>query len=375
LPEQQKTTLNLTMRPRTFDEVIGLGDQVSTLKAKIAEGVPRGFIFTGPFGCGKTTLAWLVAKEIQGPFFEGTPQVMEINGANYRKIEDMRNLAKTCGAYPMQGQYSVILMDECHKLTKDAQEILLKELEVPNSPTVWMLCTTDPEKLNRGVRDRCFPVKVEGMSAPDRDKLVARAAAELKHLGDTVEFRAALAKANVTSPRRILLAFEAYHYGMPAVQAVNSMTSAAAPEYHDIAFSVIYGAWDKDVTVSWAGNKVARAIGVQLKELDERLKKSAKTDTETEEPENAAAVDDDDLVSKTEAAQAIRAIVAAFLKGQILPTQAGKSWKHKPENKCLAVYEAMYILANHIPADAYEMQWPGLIAVLWKVNSKLRAIK
>ena len=81
-------------------------------------------MLAGPYGCGKTTLAWLIAKFMQGWDFEGQPQAQEINGANYRKIDDMRKLAEGCGAYPMVGKYGVIIMDEAQQLTKDAQQIL-----------------------------------------------------------------------------------------------------------------------------------------------------------------------------------------------------------------------------------------------------------
>lgn len=365
------TTLTLTMRPHDFTEVIGLETAINTVRAKIDSGeVPRGFLIKGEYGCGKTTLAWIIARYIQGPLFEGTPQVIEVNGANYRKIENMRELADVAGSYPMAGTYNVIIIDECHQLTKDAQQVLLKELEVPKSPTIWILATTDPEKMNSGVRDRCFPLTVEGMSAPARKLLVERAAGVVKHEGQLDEFLDAVTKAKLTSPRKILMAFEVYHNGTPAKEAVGNMLLAISPEYHDIGFAVCFGQWDKESSL-FGGTVTVKPLGQQLKELDERLKKKPAPDAETSEKEDA--IEEGDLDSKTEAARALRAVVGGFLKGQILPSiQKGGTFKHKEPVKAQRVYEAMHVLANAIPEGAYELQWSGLMTTLWRVNQKMQ---
>src|SRR5208337_4459753 len=104
MPEQKDSAkyvggqLSLTLRPKDFDSVIGLEEQVHTIKTKLDTGlVPRAFLLQGPYGTGKTTLAHVIAAYIQrvaDPFFDGEPDVQEVNAANYRKIEDMRTLVK-----------------------------------------------------------------------------------------------------------------------------------------------------------------------------------------------------------------------------------------------------------------------------------------
>lgn len=90
----EQTTLALTMRPRDFDEVIGLEKPIALIKSKIDKNeIPRAFLLRGPYGTGKTTLAHIIARYVQGPFFEGKPSIHEVNAANYRKIENMRVLA------------------------------------------------------------------------------------------------------------------------------------------------------------------------------------------------------------------------------------------------------------------------------------------
>ncbi len=369
----EQTTLTLTLRPKTFDEVIGLETAVKTIKAQIdSGGVPRAVLIHGPYGCGKTTLAHIIAKYIQGPLFDGMPSIEEVNAANYKKLDDMRELCKHAGSYPMLGTYSVIIMDECHQLTRDAKECLLKELEVPVSPTVWILATTDPEALNAGIRSRCFPLEVCGMNAAERHALIERAALEVKRTESYEDFEAAVTAHRLVSARRILTAFEAYHRGTPAVQACGSMMVAVTPELQEIGFAVVFGSWDKPTV--WSGKEVCKPLGQLLKELDERLKKKPAADMDTMEVENT--VEDDDFVSKTDEAHALRACVGAFLKGQVLPTlQKGGTFKYKTVEQMDRARVAIQALANFIPQDAFELQWSGLMVTLYRVNAIMKGAK
>lgn len=362
--------LNITMRPKQLDEIIGLETAVKVLQAKLGGGdVPRAISLTGPFGCGKTTLAYIIARMVQPWDFQGQPQIEEVNAGNVTGIDAMRTLADSAGSYPMVGKYKVIILDECHKLSKAAQELLLKEFEVVNSRTLWILCTTDPEKVTEGLikGGRTFNVPVEGLNEVQRAELIRRACAEVGHEGEVNDLLLALKKGQVVSPRRILSAFESYHAGMPAQQAVGQVTAADMPEYHDIAFSLCYGQWDKDVT--WAGGTVTLvAAGVLIKQLDDKLKKKSKND-EAEESETG--IEAEDVLTKAEAAKGLRAVTAAFLKGMLLPKQKGKQYVFKTQEKMTKVYEAMLALASLPPYGAFEVEWPATIAALYRVNQKL----
>jgi hypothetical protein len=379
------TTLNLSMRPTGFDEVIGLKEQVNTIRNKIAEGVPRGWLIKGPYGCGKTTLALIIAREIQGWEFSGKPQVMEINGANYRKINDMRELADKAGSYPMVGKYNVIILDEVHQLTKEAQQILLKELETPNSPTVWILATTDPDKLNQGVRDRCFTITVNGMGSEERATLVQRAAAAVEHTGDLTEFLKALDKSKIVSPRKILMAFELYHNGTPAVQAIGAMHYETLPEYYEIAIGVVFGQWEKSYQLPWLKEKDGspkhfKAVSEQFAALDAQLKKKTKDDSEpvadtttgddTGDAESTA-VDEEDVIDggKPAAARAIRAIVAGMLKNQIAKADAKKLNIIKAGKAA----DALFILSHCTSPNPFDtgMEWAATLGGLYRVNQKM----
>jgi hypothetical protein len=356
------------MRPTCFEQVIGLKKQLEIIKKKLDTGeVPRAFLLQGPYGTGKTTLAHIIAKYIQGPFFEGDADITEVNAANYRKIENMRELVKGCGSYPFLGTFGVIILDECHKLTGDSQDVLLKELEVPKSPTVWILGTTDPGALNDGVRNRCFTVEMNGMDADERHELIARAA-EVKKYTDAdaiTAYEKAITKFNVISPRIILAGFEQLVLGHSPEDAVALVSITITPEYHEIAFAVCFGAWA--LPTVWSGKQVAKPLGQLLYELDVKLKKKPAAGADVEEKDDV--VDDSDIVdSKPEAARALRAVVAAFIKGQCLPKMVKGVFKHKSAFEIDRAYRALHVLSNTCPAAWFELNWSGLLITLSRVN-------
>jgi ATPase family protein associated with various cellular activities (AAA) len=362
-----KSTLNISMRPHAFSEVIGLEAQVATLRSKLDTGeVPRAIMLTGPFGCGKTTLAYIIARAVQGWDFptDVEPQVQEVNAGNYRKIDDMRKLADSAQMRPLLGKYGVIILDEAHRLTKDSQELLLKEFESENPSTVWIICTTEPESLIQGIRaGRCFTLKVNGMNADQRKELVERAAKEVGHTGDITDFLDAVTKGRVVSPRKILMAFESYHHGLPAREAIAAHAFEDLPEFHELAFAVIFGQWDKDV-LDWrdkTGASKIKAVGEQFAALEQKLNKKPKEDTD----EEAGTVEPEETQGKPEIARTLRAIVGGFLKGRVIKGGA------KAETAALA----LDFLAHAITANSFELEWAATIGAMYRINKKLNGGK
>jgi replication-associated recombination protein RarA len=344
------STLTLALRPKTFTDFIGLKNEIAVLRKELSLALPRVFLFKGPFGCGKTSLAYCLARELQGPDFpKDVSPLIEKNNANLTGVEAMRELIETYArSFPAYGPYNIILLDEAHKLSKPSQEMLLKEFEVENSRTVYMIGSTDPQKLIEGIRaGRCFTITVRGLDAIERRELVDRAVAYTKHKGDVMPFMEALVKARVTSPRKILMAFEAYHAGASPVQAVEDMQATTLPEYHEIAMGVVFGSWSSPYTLF---NVQHKSVADQLRALDEALRGTGEAD-----------VVEEDIAGRPEAARAIRSIVAATLKGQVYKG-----------NKPAA--EAMFTLAHCVsptPGDS-SMDWALTVGGLFRVNHKMR---
>lgn len=150
--------LHVDYRPETFDEVVGNQQTVTKLRSLIErdEDIPHAFLFTGPFGCGKTTLARIVGYTLgvqEADFYE-------MNTADYRTLQDARDLSRKIRYKPMVGDRRFWLLDECHKLTTDAQNCMLKITEEPPGHAYICFCTTDPQLLNKGLINRCHTFKV-----------------------------------------------------------------------------------------------------------------------------------------------------------------------------------------------------------------------
>lgn len=157
-------------RPRRFDEVVGQKTVVASLKQIVKKGSAHTFLFTGPSGVGKTTLARIMAREFDCE--DGS--IMEIDAATYTGIDDMRQVAgqsryAALGSSPTRA----IIIDEVHGLSKQAWASLLKILEEPASHSYWFLCTTEPGKVPATVKTRCAAYDLKPVSDDDIIGLLA----------------------------------------------------------------------------------------------------------------------------------------------------------------------------------------------------------
>jgi DNA polymerase-3 subunit gamma/tau len=160
-------------RPQDFDEVVGQEAIVRTLKNAISsEQVRQAYLFAGPRGTGKTSLARILAKGlncVQGPtpnpdkvcnacvtIANGTSlDVVEMDAASQRGIDDIREIRERVVLQPAEGRYKVYILDEAHQLTDAAWNALLKLIEEPPPHLVFVFCTTDLSKVLPTVRSRC----------------------------------------------------------------------------------------------------------------------------------------------------------------------------------------------------------------------------
>jgi DNA polymerase-3 subunit gamma/tau len=114
----------------------------------------RNFLFTGPAGTGKTTLSRLIAKSLNG----NTENIIEVDAASHSSVDDVRELIREASQYPIGSKYKIIILDEAHSLSNQAFQALLKSLENQVGNTVWILATTNPEKIPATIisRVQCF---------------------------------------------------------------------------------------------------------------------------------------------------------------------------------------------------------------------------
>jgi DNA polymerase-3 subunit gamma/tau len=146
------STLYLKYRPQTLDDVVGQEELVKVLKNSAKTGnVAHAYLFTGSRGTGKTTTARAFAKELD----ISKDDILELDAASNNGVEEIKSLTEGVHTLPYFSKYKMYILDEAHMLTKAASNAFLKTLEEPPAHVIFVLCTTDPEKMLETILSRC----------------------------------------------------------------------------------------------------------------------------------------------------------------------------------------------------------------------------
>ncbi|RUR77056.1 hypothetical protein PCC6912_40150 [Chlorogloeopsis fritschii PCC 6912] len=166
-------SLTQKYRPKTLDDVVGQPKTVISLKTAIAKNkIHNAYLFAGSRGTGKTSVARVLAKSLNCANGQTvTPcgechsckaiesgnaiDVFEVDAASNNGVDYARDLIKGASLSSMGGRFKIYIIDECHNLTKQASETLLKTVEEPGSKTVFIFCTTEPQKVLKTIESRC----------------------------------------------------------------------------------------------------------------------------------------------------------------------------------------------------------------------------
>ncbi len=216
----------VALRPAKFSDVIGQDDIISSLKSQMESGrIPKAFILAGDPGGGKTTLARILAVSLQQEDGEdsGEPSeellanynnldIHEFNASKDNKVDDMADLIEKSQFHPRIGsRRKVFILDEAHRITTQAQQMLLKPTEDAPGSTVWIFCTSEPGKIAKALQRRCVVHTVQELNKTGIKDLLARAN-KLKRVKNMRAFykAAVLAEGVAKTPGIILQALEAF---------------------------------------------------------------------------------------------------------------------------------------------------------------------
>jgi DNA polymerase III delta prime subunit len=175
--DQSPPELYKRYRPQKLSEIIGQPHAVAQLrKALQTNKVDHAILFNGPTGTGKTTLMRIMRRNLKCSSNDYT----EINTADFKGIDTIRDLRRNLNLHPIGGACRIIAIDECHKLTNDAQNAILKLLEDTPAHVYFMLGTTDPQKLLAALLGRCSEIKLRTINQDDLEALIREVAGKEK---------------------------------------------------------------------------------------------------------------------------------------------------------------------------------------------------
>lgn len=192
--------LHIKYRPTTFDHVIGQDAAIKSIEDALKRATkPHAFLLTGPSGCGKTTIARIIAKELQAS------AVVEVDAASNSGVEAMREIV-SASRYQGFGKTpnKAIIIDECHALSKNAWQAMLKPIEEPPPHVFFFLCTTEAGKVPETVRTRCHAYDLKPCRYDDLMDLLERVD-QAEKLRTPDAFIKLIARACDGSPRKALV--------------------------------------------------------------------------------------------------------------------------------------------------------------------------
>ena len=327
-----------TYRPQTFEEVAGQKHIVKTLKNALATNkIAHAYLFCGPRGTGKTTMAKLFAKALNcqegighicnkcSDCVEITngshPDVIEIDAASNNGVEQVRDLIDRVNYLPIEGKYKVYIIDEVHMMTTSAFNALLKTIEEPPAHVIFILATTEPHNILPTILSRCQRYDFTKVSDADIEERIVEILEKenIAYDKDAVRAIIALADGGVRDALSILDQVLAYSGNTLNVDDVYSLFGLASKE-DKIGFIKFIA--NGDVTRALARINAFAEGGVDLKRLTAELLEILKDvlilkKTKSEDELTILSEEEAEELSSSVSIKQVNEMIGAFLRAQI----------------------------------------------------------
>lgn len=188
-------TLAIKYRPKTWDDVTEQSSTKIILQQQLDSGeVKNAYLFCGPAGCGKTTCARIFAHDIN----KGLGNPIELDAASNNGVDDVREIIQQAKTKSLDSEYKIFIIDECHALSNSAWQAMLKIIEEPPAKSIFIFCTTDPQKIPKTILSRVQRYDFQRISQKgivDRLEAILMGEYGVGHVGltDSLEYIAKIA--------------------------------------------------------------------------------------------------------------------------------------------------------------------------------------
>lgn len=170
------TDYAIKYRPTDYPQIVGHKAAITALRKFRSTSYPHTMLFAGLSGTGKTTLARIVAREVGC----APAALQEVNAANYTGVDAWREILQSLAYAPQVGSATMVIVDECHMLSKSAWNALLKDTEEPAAHVYWAFCTTEPGRVPKTIRTRCHEIVLDRVPKSAIRELVSSVVVEEK---------------------------------------------------------------------------------------------------------------------------------------------------------------------------------------------------
>jgi len=171
--EKDNIALYRKYRPESFDQILGQDHIVKTIAGSLEAGkISHAYLFYGPRGTGKTTIARIIAKVLG----TSSNDIYELDAASNRGIDEVRSIKDGVGTMPFDSKYKIYILDEVHMFTTQAWNALLKTIEEPPAHVIFILATTDIDKVPETIMSRCQSFSFRRPSDAILSKLIKKVA-------------------------------------------------------------------------------------------------------------------------------------------------------------------------------------------------------